>query len=1089
MSHRWQSLLPRLLLVAGFGITSSACHETATSGPGAVARIAVTPAQLALAEGETRAVTARALDERGNPVARSLFWSSSTPSIVTVSQGGIVTSLAPGTAHIAVSAGGTSTLVPVVVAAREPSLIQVTPTTSTILVGTSTSLTARVLDAAGAEVGGTAVAWSSEHPAVATVGPTGVVTGVAAGNATITAQATTPSSRSISGTAVVQVQRAPVASLVLSPASLSLLVGQSGQFVAQPLAADGAALTGRDVSWIGSDPSIASVTSTGLVIAFAPGEVTITAEVEGRTASSRVVVSLVPVASVTIIPDNPTIAVQQTATLTARVADSTGAPLGGRTVRWSSDAPTVASVAAGGLVTAIAAGQARIAAAADGVIGATLVTVTPVPVASIVVTPDSATMPEGDTLRLAATTLDAQGRVLSGRVVSWLSGAPSIASVGGTGVVTAVGPGSALIIASSDGVRATIPIVVSPATVSSVQTAPSSATLYEGTTRQLSATILDSRGRPMAGKVATWRSSNASVATVSASGLVQAVSPGTAAITATSDGISGTTAVTVTMVPIARLALAPASAALTTGRTAQFIAVLFDSSGAGLDPSRRSVTWSSSDPSIATVGTTGVVTATSAGIATISATAEGRSGTATVIVSDAPVAVVNVAPSTGQLVVGSSAQFLATALDAGGNVITGRPVTWNSSDPVIATVSAAGLVSGLSAGTLQLTATIGGVSGAASVTVSNAPVASVQVSPTSASLVVGATAQLVATARDSAGNSLLGRTTQWSSANPSVATVSGTGLVTGVGTGTVVVTATVDGVTASASLTVVEIPIASITISPVGPSVSAGFTTTLSATVTDANGNVLTGRALTWSTSDATIATVAQTGVVAGVSAGTATISVSGASIGQAIPVSASVSVIVTAPSVQGPVRIAIAPLTGSIHVGTSYARLVSATVFDAAGNAMPNEVITWRTSDSTRLSASPVASTSSATITALGPPATGLRLIATVGANLSIADTVLVTTDLVPIARVVATPASLTLQRKDTHALAAVALDSAGAPIGTANGDPLGGRTAVWTSMDTKVVTVDSAGVATGGPQRGTTRIEVFIDGVGPGVVVITVP
>jgi trimeric autotransporter adhesin len=1090
MVRLWHTTRARLLLAAT-ALLALSCGESSTSGEPTIARIDAAPAQLDLTIGETRAVTARALDAGGAAVSRRLFWSVADPQIATVTQGGIVTSVAPGTTQVAVSAGGESTIVPVTVAGRDPSLVQVSPASATIMVGGTTALTATVLDASGAVVPGSVVTWSSATPATAVVSSAGIVTGVAAGTATISATITIPGGARLSGSAVIQVQPVPVAAVAITPSTASLLAGQSLQLTVAVTGAGGVPLTGRAVTWSTSAPTVANVSSTGMVIAFAPGTATITAASEGRSSTARLTVSAVPVATVTLVPSAATVAVGQTAQLIARVADSTGALLDGRAVTWRSDTPAAVTVDALGVVSAVAAGSARITATAEGRSGSAVVTVTPIPVAALQVTPGASTLVEGDTLQLTARALDGQGNVLAGRVVSWISGAPTIATVDAGGRVTAVGPGAALIIASSEGVRATVQVTVTAATVASVVTTPATATVQEGRTLQLTASALDARGRVMAGQVVTWSSSNVNVATVSSSGLVQSIARGSATITATVNGVAGRTTLSVIPVPVAAVSIAPTSAALSTGRTLQLTATLTDTLGRPLSLAGRTVTWTSSAPSIATVGATGVVTGASPGIVTITATAEGKTGVASIIVSLAPVATVNVSASVGQASVGSSTQFSATALDAGGAVLTGRAVAWSTSDPTVATVSTSGLVSALAPGTVQVTATIGGVAGSAPLTVVPVAVAvaAVVLTPGTGALLPGGTLQLVATPRDSAGLPVTGRTATWSSAAPAVASVDASGLVTALSVGSAAISATVDGVSGSATITVGSVPIASIAISPTTASVTAGATTTLSATPLDAGGNVLPGRTLTWSSDNTAVASVTQGGVVTGVSSGAATITVSGASPGQATPVSSSVTLTVIAATVKGPARVVITRIGGTIHVGSLYARRVSAQVFDAAGALMPGEVITWTTSDAALLSAAPASSTASTTITASGAPTAGLQLIATAaGASSPVADTLVISSDLVRIARVSASPFLVSIPVKSTRTLSVVATDSASNAIGTANGNPLGGRPIVWKALDGRIASVDSLGVATG-VQRGLTRIDVTVGGVGPGIVTVLVP
>jgi uncharacterized protein YjdB len=347
--------------------------------------------------------------------------------------------------------------------------------------------------------------------------------------------------------------------------------------------------------------------------------------------------------------------------------------------------------------------------------------------------------------------------------------------------------------------------------------------------------------------------------------------------------------------------------------------------------------------------------------------------------------------------------------------------------------------------------------------------------------------QLTVTARDGSGNIVTGRPTVWTSGNPAVATIDANGLATAVGTGSALMSVMVEGVRGTANLTVVEIPIASITLSPSTASVAAGASITLAATPVDAKGNALTGRTLTWSSSNSSVATVSQTGIVSGVTAGSATITVSGASAGQSPPVTQTATLTVTLANTQGPQRIVLSPLSGTLHVGALYARRVSAQVFDASGALMPNEIVTWTTSDP-RLVVVPGSQTSNATIGAAGTPAGGLLLIASAGSVSPVSDTISITSDLVPIDRVIATPLIITISNTATQQLTATALDSASNVIGTANGNPLGGRAPVWKSLDTRLVTVDTNGLATGGPQRGLTRIEVYVDGVGPAIIAVIV-
>jgi uncharacterized protein YjdB len=243
--------------------------------------------------------------------------------------------------------------------------------------------------------------------------------------------------------------------------------------------------------------------------------------------------------------------------------------------------------------------------------------------------------------------------------------------------------------------------------------------------------------------------------------------------------------------------VSPPTAEVQVGGTVQLTATPRDAAGNPL--TGRTVTWESSNPGVATVDANGRVTAVAPGTATIRATSEGRTGTSTITVTappPAPVASVGVSPPTGELDVGGTLQLTATPRDAAGNPLTGRTVTWESSNPAVATVDANGRVTAVGPGTATIRATSEGQTGTATVTVRTpAPrVATVTVTPANPQLVEGRTVQLTATARDAAGNIITGRTVTWTSSNTNVATVDASGRVTAVRKGRATITATVDGV-------------------------------------------------------------------------------------------------------------------------------------------------------------------------------------------------------------------------------------------------------------------------------------------------------
>ena len=186
----------------------------------------------------------------------------------------------------------------------------------------------------------------------------------------------------------------------------------------------------------------------------------------------------------------------------------------------------------------------------------------------------------------------------------------------------------------------------------------------------------------------------------------------------------------------------------------------------------------------------------------------GTTSPTTPVVVTPVTATVSVSLSSSALATGSSATATAIALDQNGAALSGRTVTWSSSATTVATVSSAGLVQAVGAGTSSIIATIDGKSGQATVTVSvPAPVASVTLTPATATITVGGAVSLVAATLDAAGSALANRTVTWSSNNAAIASVSpsATGYaagVTGVASGTATITATSEGKIATATITV-----------------------------------------------------------------------------------------------------------------------------------------------------------------------------------------------------------------------------------------------------------------------------------------------
>ncbi len=251
-------------------------------------------------------------------------------------------------------------------------------------------------------------------------------------------------------------------------------------------------------------------------------------------------------ATVTVSPATADLtALGATVQLTAEVRDQNAGVMAGATVTWSSSDTSAATVVASGLVTAVGNGTATITASAGTASGSAVVTVMQ-SVATVEVSPAPVDLTAlGATVQLMAEAFDANGHAVAEAEFSWESSDNSVATVVGSGLVTAVGNGTATITASAGTASGSAVVTVSPS-VATVEVSPSVADLTAlGATVQLTAEAFDANGHAVAEAEFSWESSDNSVATVVGSGLVTAVGNGTATITASAGTAQGTAEITV----------------------------------------------------------------------------------------------------------------------------------------------------------------------------------------------------------------------------------------------------------------------------------------------------------------------------------------------------------------------------------------------------------------------------------------------------------------------------------------------------------------------------------------------------------------
>lgn len=564
---------------------------------------------------------------------------------------------------------------------------------------------------------------------------------------------------------------------------------------------------------------------------------------------------IIPVSQVNLSPASSQIKIGETVTLTASVSPENASD---KSIIWSSSDALTASVE-NGIVTGKAIGNCVITATAtNGVSASSTITVLPVECESVTLNKTSYQGRKGETLQLNATVLPAN---TTDKTLTWTSSNVNIATVNNLGLVELKGIGEAVITVACGDKKATCSVTVSAPLPESVSISPASVTLApnESTTFTVSFTPQDAETSSL-----TWTSNNANVATVNSAGKVTAIAQGNAVImVTTAEGKTATCSVSVIIpvIEVTEVKVTPATGNVNVGSTIQLSATVSPENATD-----KTLTWKSSDTSIATVDNKGLVTGVKAGKATISATAvNGKQGTAEITVNNVECSSVtlNYTEFTGQP--GNTLQFTATIAPENTTIKT---VTWESGDQNIATVNSNGLVTLKNLGTTQITAQCGTVKATCAVTVVAPSVEVVVVTPLTAILAPGDELQLsVSYQPENAVTSSL----TWKSADPKVATVSESGLVKAVAEGETTITATTaEGKTAGCTVTVRNnvIEVTALTIAPESTQIYVGSTATFTATISPENA---TDKTISWSSSDTSVATVAG-GIVTAVAPGTAVI-------------------------------------------------------------------------------------------------------------------------------------------------------------------------------------------------------------------------
>lgn len=242
----------------------------------------------------------------------------------------------------------------------------------------------------------------------------------------------------------------------------------------------------------------------------------------------------------------------------------------------------------------------------------------------------------------------------------------------------------------------------SPPVFTTINITPTAPSINIGSTQQFTASCLDQRGNPYTCPTLTW-SSVGGLAPINSSGLATGNGAGTSNISCTGGGKTSNTAILTVVKVVYSITISPLTASLTTGGTQQLTAVCRDIGGNPL-PSCPPLTWYTTNSSVATVNSSGLVTAGSTpGTANISCTGGGSNSTASsVITVIGPLNTITISPTPVSLNIGATQQLVTVCKDAGNTVITCPTLAWISDNPTVAIVNSSGLVTAVSSGTANM---------------------------------------------------------------------------------------------------------------------------------------------------------------------------------------------------------------------------------------------------------------------------------------------------------------------------------------------------------------------------------------------------
>jgi hypothetical protein len=953
----WSATPPGIIDIAPSGVATSTSqgaatiHATVGTTSSAAATLHVAPPQLtslatapidtAIALGSSLQLhaTGTLTDGSMSDLTAVVAWQSAPGGIVSIDPAGLATAVTTGTATWTASyAGQTSTPHALTVLPAVLVSLDGAPNQSIVGIGSTLAVTSTGHYSDGSTSNRTnAVTWASLDPGIADFTGPGMVSALATGVARLTHQ-----EASIAGdTLHVTVVAATIDSVRITPRNPHVPPGVDIPLVATAYFSDATtADVSQQVPWSSSAPGIASIASPGHIATYANGIAVITVDASGIvSAPCSLTVDTAAIDALLVAPADTTVVAGRQARFRAQ-GTSAGALFDATAAcAWTTGNASLASLVSPGLVATHASGNTTVAATLGSVSSpdASLHIAAPV-VTSIALAPADTVVAVGRSFpfRARATYSDGSSAEMASSA-TWTLLPPGIATVG-SGVLSALAPGSVAVRASSGGVQSNVAaVLVTPRVLEALAILPADTTLALGTGLQLRARARWSDGAVTDVTGASWNVTPAGIVGIDASGFASTIAIGATSVRATLASVTSAPASLAVGLPeLVSIAVEPADSSLALGETARLRARATWTDGH--QSLLASATWMTAPAGIVSIDSIGLVTPLAVGSVAVRAR-RGAVESAPVPFTVGPPRLLSLdgSPDVFTIPLGWTRRVTSIgSFSDGSNQDLTTSVVWSSLEPSVATIGSAGDVTGRTLGATRLFHSLAGVRGdTLRVQVVPAQVESLAVWPASLRLPPGARVPLAARAYWDNGTSAdVTLLASWAASDSAVAHVDTLGRLQATSNGTCSVLASFGGkVSRPASVTVDIAALEALAIVPADTTLQLGSTLAYRATGTTGTWVFDLSSTVAWGVADTMVARIASGGSLTTRAVGSTTVEA-----GDGAIVAPSAQLVVSPPQIT---RLDVLPSSSTLRLGSTKAMTARATLSDGSTQDV-TAVATW---------------------------------------------------------------------------------------------------------------------------------------------------